>query len=454
LNNEARFFGVVFNTRSIMDLKRVRMEHLSEPYQKMYEWAWECVRQQGCLPGIDAAVYYFQGLVDQTATSDAEIYAQGIWDNATRQQIESSVMDKVATPLKDGRTQEAVDGLFEAASDLRRDFRRDPGGSLLDYETNTDERLAAYELRKKARKAGVVVGMPTPFLDLTRITQGLQPGDLWAIASRPNMGKSWAAVLFATHLYQLRYRVLFVSGETPPQGNKPRDTRHQVVNNMCIRCFEKGVSDSKQCPAAEIARQRLTIRFDAVGARVSARRLLGAHLTPPEEEALRLYYQRAATPGYYGDLRITARPHVRTIDDLMAEVYQWQPHMVVWDSAYRGMKKKHKKRSDNAAELVLDIKSLAEDAGVPFLITWHFNREVREKDKDASQNYTSETDELPKVSDVVMGMFRPQKIYDAGECIWRPLKVRDSERPPGFKTMLEVAETIDFSPIPGPIEDD
>src|SRR5439155_607879 len=45
-----------------------------------------------------------------------------------------------------------------------------------------------------------VTGVPTGFIDLDRMTAGLQPGDLVIIAGRPSMGKTALALNIAEHV--------------------------------------------------------------------------------------------------------------------------------------------------------------------------------------------------------------------------------------------------------------
>src|SRR5208282_1154844 len=45
----------------------------------------------------------------------------------------------------------------------------------------------------------LVTGVPTGFLDLDRITAGLQPSDLVVIAARPSMGKTALALNIAAY---------------------------------------------------------------------------------------------------------------------------------------------------------------------------------------------------------------------------------------------------------------
>jgi len=44
-----------------------------------------------------------------------------------------------------------------------------------------------------------VIGLPTGFVDLDRMTSGLQPGEMVVVAGRPSMGKTALAMNIAEH---------------------------------------------------------------------------------------------------------------------------------------------------------------------------------------------------------------------------------------------------------------
>src|SRR6185503_9324668 len=62
---------------------------------------------------------------------------------------------------------------------------------IMVHSMNTIETL--YERKE------MVTGVPTGFVDLDRLTAGLQPSDLIIIAGRPSMGKTAFALNIAEH---------------------------------------------------------------------------------------------------------------------------------------------------------------------------------------------------------------------------------------------------------------
>jgi hypothetical protein len=170
-------------------------------------------------------------------------------------------------------------------------------------------------------------------------------------------------------------------------------------------------------------------------------------LTPQEEERFFTYLEACREPEAqgWGQIRLVSTPVIRTVTDLEMEVIEYQPDVVLWDSAY--LAAVGARKNDAAGNLIIDTKLMLERCGVPGIVTWHFNRDVDEKATEASQNSAALTDELSRVFDVLVGMFRPPEAIDAGEAIWRTLKVRDGVAMRELRTMFKVKETIDFREI-------
>ena len=445
MDNEALYFSALLASGTPRGLRIVSREHLSESWQAVYDWVVTFLSENGSLPRVETLKSYWEVELPDAAEG-ASYYAGLIRESALRVRLEQGFEAEVVKPLDSTRPDPsaALAGAKKVISSINRDFRVASSSLVLDdIGANVEERMKAYELREGARGA---TGIPLPWPTMTRCTSGIQPGEGWALLARPNIGKSFALIAIADYLYKLGYKVLFVSMETPPQGEALRSTDHRVVQGKCIRCHAKPTSDV--CPASSVRPQRLTVRFDAIGAGVSAFRMLKGRLQPQEREALVDYYKKQADPAAqgWGAMRVIGAPAIRTVDDLEAELLSYQPDIVLWDSAYlaaRGNKR------DNAAQLVVEMRDLFSRTGIPGIISWHFNREVNEGAESASQNYAALTDELPRVFDVLLGLFRPERTVDAGEAVWQSLKVRDGVRMPELTTRFELRDTTDFSEVRG-----
>jgi hypothetical protein len=209
-----------------------------------------------------------------------------------------------------------------------------------------------------------------------------------------------------------------------------------------------GVDAGDACQSLTVPRQMLNVRIDALGARVSAWRLLKGNLTPMEEERLDKFYALCNT-GRWGQLRVVANPHVKDVVSLEMELIQHRPDIVFWDSAYLGAERWKFGNANPYGQLLIDFKMLCRRLHIPGVLTWHFNREVDEDSTHASVNCAALTDDMARVADVILGLFRPLDCVNSREALLRALKVRDGLQVPVVKTHFDMKDQIDFSEIPG-----
>ena len=444
MDSEGLFFSSLLRAGDLREMQGVNKDHLADQYQPLYDYIIEFVQGRGALPRWETVSTKYPGLLPDTANEDPSYYRDAIRQNAMRLGIEDGLSEHVVPSLREGKATNALAGVRKVVSDVSHTFRAvDESAYLADISESVADRMEAYRLRKKSKGA---IGIPTPFPSLTRTTGGVMGCDAVAVLARPNMGKTWALILWAVYLWQNNYRVLFASMETPPRSRTRRDKRHRVVGNRCIYCYQTGVSAEDQCSA--VPNERLTVRFDSLGSRLSAWRLYKGWLTPQEEERLSKYYAACETRcgGRWGDLRIVSPPVVQTVADLEMEILSYQPDIVFWDSAYLAAEPS-RGRENRWTMLVQHFKRMLERVGVPGVVSWHFNRDVTPTMETATMGAGALTDELPRVFDIILGLFRPPDTEEAGEAIWRALKTRDGVRMGCLKTYFEVKERIDFSEI-------
>jgi len=111
--------------------------------------------------------------------------------------------------------QEAEQSIFDLATGrVRSDFvpLRVPLGEAVD------------QMIAQADNPVDIVGVPSGFHDLDRLTNGFQPGNLIVVAGRPSMGKSGLAIGVSTHVaLRMRLPVAFFTMEM---------TRHEIVRRV------------------------------------------------------------------------------------------------------------------------------------------------------------------------------------------------------------------------------
>jgi hypothetical protein len=431
--SEQYYFAALLHAGDAGALRLVDPERdLSTAWQAVYAWIVAFQRERGALPKPLTVSGQFSIALDKPPES-AGYYASIVSRNVKRARLEEELSQKVVPRLEGHDPDGAIAATAEAIGQVRSEFPEpnDARAYLANMGVNVGERWLDYQFRTQH---GDMLGLPLPWASITRMTLGMQPGEAWAFVARPGVGKSWMAIALAVYLWQMGYRVLFASMETPPRNAIPRSPRTRARLGSW----------------ADVARQRLTLRIDAIGARVSAWRLLNGKLNPYEVAQYQRYLKMCEAEGSngWGALRVVSTPRVRTIGQLEQEANEFEPDLVIWDSAYIAIPRgSATKRTDLAGLFLEDCKATFERLGVPGLLTWHFNREVKENDTEASLNDIALTDDMPRLFDAIFFLFRTAEMQAAGEALWRSGKIRDGVGMPELRTRLEVKRSIDFSEI-------
>lgn len=155
----------------------------------------EALRQRGELEAVGGAAALAE-LADRVPTAaNVARYARIVRDKAIQRNLIAT-----ATAI--------AERCYEASGDVRELLDRAEGEilALSDQEVKpTFARLdtvisrAFNDIEHLHQKKQVVTGVPTGFIDLDKLTAGLQPSDLVVIAARPSMGKTAFALNIAAN---------------------------------------------------------------------------------------------------------------------------------------------------------------------------------------------------------------------------------------------------------------
>ncbi|MCF0254625.1 MAG: replicative DNA helicase, partial [Duodenibacillus sp.] len=144
---------------------------------------------------------YLNSLVNATpSAANIRRYAEIVRERSLLRQLVAAG-DKIATSALAPETND-VNAILDAAQ--AEVFRIGESNSRGQSGFQPLEKLSAevtellHELYER-RDKGDVTGLPTGFIDLDRMTSGLQPGDLVIVAGRPSMGKTAFAMNIAEH---------------------------------------------------------------------------------------------------------------------------------------------------------------------------------------------------------------------------------------------------------------
>jgi replicative DNA helicase len=193
----------------------------------------DTLRNHGALEAIGGAGYVAELAACVPTAANVAHYARIVREKAILRSL-ASVATEIAggayeaPPNVDEFLDEAEHKVFEISERrIRQAF----------YSMNDLTRESLKLIERLYEKKELVTGVPTGFLDLDRLTAGLQPSDLVIIAARPSMGKTALALNIAAYAAieaEPRVGVAFFSLEM---------SKEQLVLRML--CAEGRVDSSK-----------------------------------------------------------------------------------------------------------------------------------------------------------------------------------------------------------------
>ena len=151
--------------------------------------------RQGSIDDVGGETYLAELIAATPTTVHAEYYARIVTRTAVRRRLIDAGSEIVRIGFDDANeVEDALDSAERILFDVsqrrgERDFR-----SMRDILEEYFDRLDSLHQHK-----GDVVGVPTGFIDLDKLTGGLQKSDLIIVAARPSVGKSALALSLAYH---------------------------------------------------------------------------------------------------------------------------------------------------------------------------------------------------------------------------------------------------------------
>jgi replicative DNA helicase len=168
------------------------------------------LQRRGTLDSVGGLVA-ITDLISQVPTAaNAGYYARIVAEHALRRRLIDAGTDITKIGYDPGI--EADDAVDHAEATVFQVAQRSYGRELSPMRDLLSQSFELIEKRYENKQT--VTGLPTGFIDLDRLTSGLQPGQLMIIAARPGLGKSTLVTNMATHVaVDLRRPVVMFSLE-------------------------------------------------------------------------------------------------------------------------------------------------------------------------------------------------------------------------------------------------
>jgi replicative DNA helicase len=312
----------------------------------------------------------------QNTPSAANIrrYSEIVRDRSVLRRL-VSVGDEIATSAlnpqgKDTKTvlDEAESKVFQIAEEGSRS--RQGFVEIEPLLTQVVERIQ--ELFERANPSDVT-GVPTGFVDVDKMTSGLQPGDLIIVAGRPSMGKTTFAVNIGEHV--------------------------AIEQGLPVAVF-----------SMEMGAPQLALRMLASIGRIDQQRLRTGRLQDEDWPKLTAAIQKMhdapmfidETPALNSlELRARARRLARTCGKLGLIVIDY---LQLMSSATQG-----ENRATEISEISRSLKALAKELQVPVIALSQLNRTVEQRaDKRPVMSDLRESGAIEQDADVIFALYREE----------------------------------------------
>lgn len=276
-----------------------------------------------------------------------------------------------------GKTSSEVVGIAsQALGELRQDTKA--GGLLLASDSLKDW---FSDLSSRYEKGSGVTGLPYPWLEVNKVTHGLQPGELTIIAARPSMGKSIMGLDIALFNAMRQVNTAFFSLEM---------TARQV-NRRCVSSLQEIPHDWLLAPDKEN-----DDRWTSVNKAVT--QLRTATLLVDESAGLRIEQLVARA----------RRSHMQKAVEL-----------IVVDHLHELAVKSDSARFDYGYA-VGQLKALGKEFGCPVVVLAQLNRGVESRtDKRPVMADLRESGEIEQKADVIWFIYR-EDYYRRNESDYKP----------------------------------
>lgn len=243
-------------------------------------------------------------------------------------------------------------------------------------------RGALREIEDLYQNKGALTGLSTGFVDLDRMTGGLQQGQMIIIAARPSVGKTSLAMNIAENV--------------------------AVTNRLPVGVF-----------SLEMTAPQLVKRMVSCRARINYRNVQDGFLAERDFPKITSAAGAiAAAPLYIDDTGGLSVLQLRAKARRMAQQYGIKLFVIDYMQLMNaiGGKRKFESRQQEVSDISTGIKNLAKELNVPVLVLSQLNRDVeREKNRTPRLSDLRESGSIEQDADTVGFLYRAKETRDEDE---------------------------------------
>ena len=377
---DSLYFSSLLKSKKAQFLKGVKPEFFDPEWAPVFKFVRRFNSNFGRLPRLSTVKDKFKSASFLKAVEPVPYYGRELRTRHAFGLLEEGLRTDYSPMRSANNLDGSVDALKGVILTVER-LKQDNDQGIIRLNQNTKKRQKAYDKRKKVKG---LLGIKTPWPSLDSVTQGWQPGDLVVILARAGIGKSFLILLNAL--------------------SAMRQGKNTLVSSM------------------EMFPDRLGVRFDGLGAKVSVERFRKGKLLKKEHKRMKQWYAELETNKSLGYVDLCGPNEISSPLDLELHIQLGGYKLAIWDSFYLASRKK---KWEEFAQLVADLKKVATRCGVPLIITSQFNKDVKGAHTKADQVSAAFTDSIMHDADFVFALFQTPSMKLLKEMLLRSLKVRE-----------------------------
>ena len=329
------------------------------------------LKKAGQLAEVGGRSYLIE-LTDAVPTaSNADYYATIIFEKFLLRQLITAGSDIIKEAFDEGNEpKEVLDGAQQHIMELSKQGTKDNFIHLKEAVNTVFEKIQSTNLSEDK-----LLGTPTGYPDLDKMTSGFQPGDLIILAARPSMGKTTLALNFAQFL--------------------------SIQKKESVAVF-----------SCEMPSEQLAMRLLCSEAKIDSTRIRSSSLADHEYKDLNMAFGKLSEAPIY----IDDTPNLSPIE-LKAKFRRLQtrakPKLIIIDylQLLRGSKKRSESRYHEVSEIVRDIKAFAEESDTAVIALSQLSRDIEKRqDKRPMLSDLRESGEIEQTADLIMFIHRDDDV--------------------------------------------
>lgn len=263
-----------------------------------------------------------------------------------------------------------------------------------------------------------ITGLGTGFIDLDRVTAGLQPSDLIIIAARPSMGKTALAMNIASYA-------------ATRGSNKSKKPNHILIFSL------------------EMSKEQLGLRILTSESKIESKKMRTGNLEQEDWDRLSEATDKISGSYIYinDNSALTPFELVSIAKELDDEIEDGLSLIILDYLQLMQGNKKTNSREQEIAEISRSLKGLAKDLDIPIIALSQLNRQLENRtDKEPRLSDLRESGSIEQDADIILFIYRDE-IYNEDtekKGIAKIIIAKHRNGPTGYVDLVFIAKYTRF----------